>query len=206
MRYNRLAYLAVFIICMVSCLPNLAPDAQTPAIEKTAVQITQSTDTPMSSTIIKTPIATPLAHLAPVPTVSYVLEAVLQGEWSVEVMVLPNRDWKRLGTLTINEDTYKFHPIYEDKVTAYGMKDRFCFFDQPDGQVTFEYESGVSPDDDIRTFNDRAILIKCYGIGCDEYFFIKVDQEKKMLYFHAWYSEIQTWRIRKSYKDQVANQ
>jgi len=126
------------------------------------------------------------------------LASSLEGEWLVEEYVEDNK-YNQVGTLTIYGDSYKFQLIPDVEVPLW-MKERFCFFVQPEDQISYEYESGIFPDDDVRIFEDHAILLKCYGIGYDEYFLIRVDQENQELYLHSWFSELQLYRIHKKYE------
>ncbi|KQC13988.1 MAG: hypothetical protein APR63_06590 [Desulfuromonas sp. SDB] len=121
----------------------------------------------------------------------------LEGEWSVEEYVGDDL-YNQVGTLTIDEGNYRFQLLLDVEVPEW-MEERFGIFDQLEGPVIFIYEPGISPDDDVRLFKDHAILVKCYGIGIDDYFLIRVDQENQELYFHSWFSELHLYRVHKKY-------
>ena len=125
------------------------------------------------------------------------LASSLEGEWSVEEYVGDDL-YNQVGTLTIDEGNYRFQ-LLPDVETPEWMEERFGIFDQLEGPVIFIYEPDISPDDDVRLFENHAILVKCYGIGIDDYFLIRVDQENQELYFHSWFSELHLYRIHKKY-------
>ncbi len=125
------------------------------------------------------------------------LATMVQGKWLVETVDI-DKDWTTLGTLVIDGNSYRFHSTPDVEIPAW-MRDRFCFFERPAGEVGFEYEPNVFPSDDVRTFEDQDILLRWAGLGCEETFLVRVDQESQELYLHAQVSEIQQYRIHKSY-------
>ncbi len=138
------------------------------------------------------------------PRSDFTLSAVLQGNWLVETMDA-HKDWSTLGSLAINGNRYHFYPIPGAEIPSQ-MRERFCFFDKPAGEIVLEYQTGISPNDDVRTFKDNESLLMPTGIGCGakpliEKFLIRVDQDRQELYFHALISEIPLYRIHKSYND-----
>jgi hypothetical protein len=149
------------------------------------------TDTPMPD------ITSSAAIQTDTPRSDFTLGAVVQGNWLIETIGV-DEDLAMLGTFTIDGSAYRFYPVPGVEVPSW-MRDRFCFFEQPVGEVVFEYETGISPNDDVRAFEDNEILLKWAGIGCKEVFLIRIDQESQELYLHAQSSEIQLYRIHKSY-------
>ncbi len=131
-------------------------------------------------------------------TSSFTLSAMLQGNWLVEIMNA-SKDWTKLGTLAIEGNSYHFDAAPNVEIPS-SMQDRLCFFRQSAGEVRFEYESTVSPNKDVRTFENNDILLKV-GIACGETFLIRADQDGKELYWHSEFSEVQLYRIHKSYSD-----
>jgi hypothetical protein len=132
------------------------------------------------------------------PTPDFTLSAMVQGNWLVETMDA-SKDWATLGTLTIDRNSYHFSSAHEAE-TLSDMQDQLCFLKRPAGKLVFEYLPKVSPDDDIRSLVDNDILLKI-DIGCGETFLIRADQGGKELYWHSEFSEVQFYRIHKSYSD-----
>jgi hypothetical protein len=119
----------------------------------------------------------------------------LKGEWFVGEWQ-SGEDVRHLGTLTIDGNDYTFQPMPQAEIPSW-MQERFSFIDKPVGAVTFEYEPGVLPDNDIQNFEDHAILATCQFNDQEEVYFIRVDHSVKQLYFHSTYSEFQIYVIRK---------
>lgn len=130
------------------------------------------------------------------PTSDFTLSANIQGNWQVETMNA-NNDWTTLGTLTVDGTSYHFDAVPSAEISSWAQ-DQLCFFEQPVGEVAFEYETDVSPDNDIRTFENDDILLKV-RVSCGKIFLIRVNQNGKELYWHSVVSEIQFYSIRKSY-------
>ena len=125
------------------------------------------------------------------------LGSAIQGDWVVSVPDSQG-EWRQLGTLTIVGDTYVFEQT-EFEPAAW-VEERFCFFNEPQGEVVYEYRPDVSPEALVSSFDDRAILLSIYGLGCREGFFIQVDQQQKRLSFHAQHSELQFYSISREYE------
>ncbi len=123
---------------------------------------------------------------------------MLQGNWLVETMDA-SKEWATLGTLAIDGNSYRFSVTPNVEVPAW-VPDRLCFFEQPTGEVVFKYEPNVSPHGDVRTFKNNNILLKVSS-GCGETFSIRADQDGKELYWHSEFSEVQLYRIHKSYSN-----
>jgi hypothetical protein len=123
----------------------------------------------------------------------------LEGEWFFGEWQ-SGEDARRLGTLTIDGDVYTFQPMPQAEIPSW-MQEQFSFIDKPVGAVTFEYEPGVLPDDDIQDFDDGATLATCQFNDQEEVYFIRVDHPVKQLYFHSTYSEFQFYAIRKEYEN-----
>lgn len=158
------------------------------------------TEVPMETSVSNVSMTQkPLTTDAPIP--DFTLSAMIQGDWLVETTDV-GEDWTRmtLGTLAIDGNSYRFYPAPNVDIPSW-MRDRFCFFESPTGEVGFEYEPDVSPNDDVRTFEDHDILLRWTGIGCKETFLIRVDQEGHELYLHAQVSEVQRYHIHKSYNN-----
>jgi hypothetical protein len=177
----KITILVIISFLLVSCGTKLAvPGTEVPAEASVSnVSMTQE----------------PLTTDMPIP--DFTLSAMLQGNWLVEITDA-GEDWTTLGTLAIDGNDYRFYPVPGVEIPSW-MRDRFCFFEQSAGEVGFEYEPAVSPHEDVRTFEDHDILLRWTNIGCKETFLIRVDQEAQELYLHAQVSEIQSYRIHKSY-------
>lgn len=130
------------------------------------------------------------------PTPDFTLSTIIQGEWLVETMDA-SENWATLGTFSIDGNSYRFNSAHGAE-TPFDLQDRLCFLDQSVGKLVFEYQPEVSPDDDIRSFEDNDILLKI-DIGCGVPFLIRVAPDSKELYWHSEFSEVQLYRIHKSY-------
>lgn len=130
------------------------------------------------------------------------VEAALQGPWEVWAIVANGRSMG-VGTLDIDGDSYRFEVVPGAEVPTW-MKERFRFLDEPSGTVHVEYEPGVSPGDDIRSFASNQTLARCTGVGKRETFLIRTGPEPGLLTFHADFSELQLYAIHRNHGAAVA--
>jgi hypothetical protein len=84
----------------------------------------------------------------------------IQGEWSAAQAydVGGERMWIT-GTLTLEENSYTFTPTSEITGTSQGDLD--FLFDNPRGEVTIDYGTGVAPNDDLGYFFPRDEIATC---------------------------------------------
>lgn len=122
----------------------------------------------------------------------YAIYDDLQGKWEVS-----QHENEGIGTLIIRDSTYTFLP--KPGATIYDwMRKRFSFIDQEKGNFTIvNYWVNLKPEDRIEDLEDDDILLTCRFNKDSESFFIRYDQEKNELYFHATISEFQVYQIRK---------